>query len=416
MRGHVRKQLVTGHDHARPEGFGANLGHVIGIRAERDDSYAGIRHAGNDLVGPTKADVDETEGKCIRGREPLHLISKRVKFLAQEWSITFETQQTRARSGGLRFGWRCFRHVRTISHRRANVLRQTTSISENSHQGGIMTKYVLAFFSLALLLSACRIESNILLDISEDGSAVVGAEIGFDEEMLDLVSQAGGDPADILDELPDLGGDGVEPITRVEGDMTYFGATTKIDNLSTYDFDGFQGETFSEFSYEFDDSSATLAAKVDATGIGDLAGGDLPIDPSAITGEVFSARVLVTMPGTVAEHNADEILSDGTLVWNLPLTGTKDIFATSTFGGSGFNGIWLVVGGILIVGIIAAIAAVMASRKDSEKAVAEAAARYEESQSTDVEDDGRDTTDGEPEATDEAEDSNGEPDRDATEN
>ena len=143
-----------------------------------------------------------------------------------------------------------------------------------------MRKYVLAFLGLALLLTACRIESNIILDINEDGSATVGAEVGFDEEMLDLMSQGGGDPSDLLDELPDLGGDGVEPIQRTEGDMTFYGASMHVNDLSTYDFDGFQGESFSEFVYEFDDNSATLAAKVDATGIGDLGGDDLPIDPS----------------------------------------------------------------------------------------------------------------------------------------
>lgn len=240
-----------------------------------------------------------------------------------------------------------------------------------------MRKYVLAFFGLALVLSACRIESNIIMNIDEDGSATVGAEIGFDEEMLDLVTQGGGDPSDILGDLPDLGGDGVEPIERVEGDMTYYGVTTNIDDLSTYDFDGFEGEAFSEFSYQFDDSSATLAAKVDATGIGDLGGEDLGIDPSEITGDIFSARVLVAMPGTIAEHNADEVMGDGTLVWNLPLSGSKDIFATSTFGGSSFNWIWLLVGGVLLLGVVAAVAAVITSRKDSENAVAAAAAQYQ---------------------------------------
>jgi hypothetical protein len=240
-----------------------------------------------------------------------------------------------------------------------------------------MRKYVLAFFGLALLLSACRIESNIIINIDEDGSATVGAEVGFDEEMLDLVSQSGGDPSDILGDLPDLGGTNVEPIERVEGDMTYYGVTTDIENLSTYDFDGFEGEAFSEFSYEFDDKSATLSAKVDATGIGDLGGGDLPIDPAEITGDIFSARVLVTMPGTVDQHNADEVMGDGTLVWNLPLAGSKDIFATSSFGTSGFNWIWFLVGGILLVGVVAAVAAVMTSRKDSEKAVADAAAAHQ---------------------------------------
>jgi hypothetical protein len=241
-----------------------------------------------------------------------------------------------------------------------------------------MRKYTLAFFALALLLSACRIESNILLDISEDGSATVGAEIGFDEEMLDLVSQGGGDPSDILGELPELGGESVEPIERVEGDMTYYGAQTSIDDLSTYDFDVPQGETFSEFSYEFDDSTATLAARVEATGIDDLGGEDLPIDPSEITGDIFSANVIVKMPGTVTEHNADEVRSDGSLVWELSLTGTKEIFATATFGESSQDWIWLIVGGVLLLGVIAAIAAVMASRKDAAKAVAEAAAAHED--------------------------------------
>jgi len=242
-----------------------------------------------------------------------------------------------------------------------------------------MRKYVLAFFGLALLLSACRIESNIILDIDEDGSATVGAEVGFDEEMLDLVSQSGGDPEDLLSDLPSLEGQEVEPISRVEGDMTFFGFTTSVEDLSTYDFAGLQGETFSEFIYESDGSSATLTATVDATGIGDLGGGDLPIDPSEITADVFSARVLVTMPGSVTEHNADEVTGDGTLVWNLPLSGSVDVFATSTFGNTAPTWFWFVVGGILIVGTGATVAAVMMSRKNSENAVADAAASYQQS-------------------------------------
>lgn len=242
-----------------------------------------------------------------------------------------------------------------------------------------MRTYVLAFFGLALLLSACRIESNVILDINEDGSATVGAEVGLDEEMLDIVSQSGEDPTELLSDLPSLGGEEVEPINRVEGDMTFFGFTTTVEDLSTYDFAGLQGETFSEFIYEYDDSSATLTATVDATGVGDLGGGgELPIDPTDITADLFSARVLVAMPGSVTEHNADEVTGDGTLVWNLPLSGSVDIFATSTFGNTAPTWFWFVVGGILIVGIGVGIAAVMMSRKNSEKAVAEAAASYQQ--------------------------------------
>jgi len=277
---------------------------------------------------------------------------------------------------------------RDVAKPRAIILGTTNSRD-------IMRKYVLAFFGLALLLSACRIESNIILDINEDGSATVGAEVGFDEEMLDIMSQSGGDPSDLLSDLPDLGGEGVEPIQRVEGDMTFYGVTTTVEDLSTYQFDGLQGESFYEFSYESDDDSATLAASVDATGFGDLAGGDLPIDPTDITAEIFAARVVVSMPGTVTEHNADEVSTDGTLIWNLPLSGSKDIFATSTFGNTTPSWIWFIVGGILIVGIIAAVAAVMKSRSDSQKAVATAAAAHED-QPEDKEDDQPSATDGQP--------------------
>lgn len=240
-----------------------------------------------------------------------------------------------------------------------------------------MRRYTLAFFALALLLSACRIESNILLNINDDGSATVGFEVGFDEEMLDLVSQGGGDPSDILGELPDLGGEGGEPIERVEGDMTYYGAETFVDDLSTYDFEGSENETFSEFSYEFDDSTATLTAEVDATSVSDIDGEGLGLDSSQITGDIFSANVIVMMPGEVTEHNADEERSDGSLVYWLPFTGKMEIFATSTFDESGGNWTLFILGGILLVGVIATTAAVLASRKDSGKAVADAAAAHE---------------------------------------
>ncbi len=237
-----------------------------------------------------------------------------------------------------------------------------------------MKKYVLAFIFLALALSACRIESNILLDINEDGSARIGAEIGFDEEMLALVGQSGGDPTDIVGELSDIAGQGVESINRVEGDMTYFGATIVVDDLSTYGFDGIQSDTFSEFSYTFDDAGATLAARVDATGIGDFTDGELPIDPSQITAEVFSGNVVVNMPGEVVEHNADTVRADGTLVWSLPLTGSTEIFARTTFGTSGAGSIWIIPVVVLLIGGGAATAAVMMSRKkDTERmAIAEA--------------------------------------------
>ncbi|MCL1598650.1 MAG: hypothetical protein M3094_05665, partial [Actinomycetia bacterium] len=94
----------------------------------------------------------------------------------------------------------------------------------------------------------------------------------------------------------------------------------------------------------------------------------------SLTEDLFSANVLVSMPGTVIEHNADKVLGDGTLVWKLPLSGSVDIFAKSTFGGSSNSWIIWVLLGVLLVGIIAAVTATIVSRKESQKAVAAAAA------------------------------------------
>lgn len=255
--------------------------------------------------------------------------------------------------------------------------------SRHAEHWGSMRKYILALLAMTLLLTACRIESNLLLDINEDGSATINAEIGFDEEMLNLVNAGLGDPSEILGALPDFGGINADPTTRMDGDMTYFGVSTQVDDLTSYDFAGFQGETLTEFSYAFNATSATLAAKVEVEGLDDFGGGDLPdfpLDISQLTGDIFSANLVVTMPGTVTEHNADEVRGDGALVWNLPISGTVDIFATSRFGDSPANWIWIVVAVVVLVGVAATAAAIVMSKKEPEKAVTAAADAYQESE------------------------------------
>jgi hypothetical protein len=238
-----------------------------------------------------------------------------------------------------------------------------------------MRKHLLLFALLAIVLAACRIESNVTLTIDEDGSATVGAEVGFDDEFRDLISQSGADPDEILGDLPSFGEGDTQTFERVDGDMTFYGVTTEVSDLSTFDMGSAQGDVFSSFSYTFDDESAQLDATLVSADIGDL-GGDLPIDPSQITDDIFSASVIVKMPGTVTQHNADEVLSDGSLVWNIPFTGTQEITATSDFTSSNTNLILFILIGVLVIGIIAAIVATIVSRKESRKAVDAAAASH----------------------------------------
>jgi flagellar biosynthesis/type III secretory pathway M-ring protein FliF/YscJ len=94
--------------------------------------------------------------------------------------------------------------------------------------------------------------------------------------------------------------------------------------------------------------------------------------------------VIVTMPGTVTEHNADEVRSDGTLVWKIPFTGSTEIVAASEFGSSSSSWILLIVLAVVIVGVIAAAVATIVSRRESKNAVAAAAASHQSGDDADA--------------------------------
>ena len=264
-----------------------------------------------------------------------------------------------------------------------------------------MRKYILIFGLLTLVLSACRIESNITIDINDDGSAKVSFEVGIDDEFLELMSSNGANADDLIADLGSLPGGEGNVSTRKEGDMNYTAIEADVADLTSWDATMLGGSGFGAFTYTFDEEKASLTATIEGQGEGDL-GGDFGFDPSIITGEFFSAEVIVRMPGTVTQHNADEV-RDGALVWNLPLSGSLDILAESELGSLGSSMIWIVVAVVGLLGVLAAIAAVVVTRKESEKAVAAAVAAHEAAAlpppPSDPVDDGPHTDDSQPETT-----------------
>jgi hypothetical protein len=243
-----------------------------------------------------------------------------------------------------------------------------------------MKKLLLLIAGIALLTVACRAEVNVLVDVNEDRSGTAAFEFGLDEEFLGVIESTGGSVDDLFGEL-DLGSEEGEATVRTEGDMTYTGVTTEFTDVNEAmdDLTGVTGSDdplFQEFSFEMDEEMAELTANVSAPEE-DL--GDLGLDPSALTGDVFSASFILSMPGTVVEHNADEVLADGSLRWELPLLGgEKEIYAKSEFGGSSLWWLWIVLGVVLVVGVAAIIAAVVLGKRQSKHAVSDAAAQYPE--------------------------------------
>jgi hypothetical protein len=202
---------------------------------------------------------------------------------------------------------------------------------------------------VVLLTTACRAEANFLLNVTDDGSGTITAEVGVDDELLELINQFGDGEEDLFNLVPE--GQDVE--TRREGDMTFYSAAQSFTD--TEDLRQQAGVfadadvVFSELDLVVEDGGAQLRAKIEAPdsaatleGLG--AGGLQDIGE-----DIFSSSLVVDLPGTLEDSNADEVLSDGRLKWDIPLLGgTVDIQATTSGSGSGAP-----------IGLIAAIIAVV---------------------------------------------------------
>lgn len=206
--------------------------------------------------------------------------------------------------------------------------------------------------ALVVLTSACRLETNLSIDVAGDGSGTVTTELGIDEEMQGLLESFGGG-TDILSGLEF--GTATPTETRVEGDMTFFGASqdfTDVSEVRDLLDENQEQASFEEFELTVDEAGAKLVARTGPLNAQD--GFDtegLPFDPSSITDEVFAANIFVALPGNVTEHNANEVMSDGRLRWSISLTDPLDIQAESSFGGDGLP--WLPIGiaALVVVGV-----------------------------------------------------------------
>lgn len=243
-----------------------------------------------------------------------------------------------------------------------------------------MRKFLLLVAGLALITTSCRAEANTIVSVEEDRSGTVVFEFGADEEFLGLLEATGANPADLF-ATGDAPVPGSTPIQRTEGDMSFWGFEWAFDDVdeiseSLAGASDATGADLSDLSFEMNDDGAVLDASF-ATPTEELTG--LPLDqeiPLGDIGNVLSVNFVMGMPGTVVEHNADQVLSDGSLLWEIPITGgTTEILARSEFGSSSLWWLWIIIGAVLLIGIGALVGAVVVSRRQSKNAVEEAAAQ-----------------------------------------
>lgn len=207
-------------------------------------------------------------------------------------------------------------------------------------------KRLVAVFVLAVLLASCRAEVRLLLDVEEDGSGTLAAEVGINNELKDLIDRLAGDSEGIISGL-DLGLVG-EGSTRVEGDMTIY--TTQVAFEQETDILEIAAGNFTSFDLEMTEEGTSLEATLDVAGELDLS--QFPVAPNSIDPETLEAHIIVSLPGEIQDHNADEITQEGQFSWTIPLEDELYMYANTVYPKSSFPW-WLVA----LLGLSVALAA-----------------------------------------------------------
>lgn len=235
-------------------------------------------------------------------------------------------------------------------------------------------------FLLALVATACRAEVNFAIEVLEDGSGSAFIEAGVDEELAAVLPD-GTDPLDLLAgqfDLSNLSTSEVEPFDR---DGLMFRSLRvdfeDVDTLSR-EFISDPATPFRDLTVQLDDAGMSVAVTVELPDLGAAAGAlGLPVDGAALTdNEVLASHVRMSLPGTIEMHDADRVLPNGDLEWDLPLTGgVKTLTAQTVFENGSFA--WLPVAGAgLAIALVAGVA-LFAGKSRRKKEVAAIAAAQE---------------------------------------
>ena len=189
---------------------------------------------------------------------------------------------------------------------------------------------------VAVLAAGCRAELRLLVNVTEQGAGTVTAEVGINEQLRNLINSLPGDGETVISGL-DLGLAG-ESSTRVEDEMTVYATQAEFDDVAG--IEEAAAGNFTSFVLELSDEGTTLEATLDVAGELDLT--QFPVDPSGIESEALEARVIVALPGKIGDNNADQLMTDGQLAWDIPLDSELYMYANTVYPKSGFP--WWLVG------------------------------------------------------------------------
>jgi hypothetical protein len=215
-----------------------------------------------------------------------------------------------------------------------------------------------------LLLAACEIRSYLDIDMSDISNGTVAVQVGFDEEFREAMGEFGGG-TDLVGELEaDAPGEGWTVERFEDGDVEGVTLTKGFSSLEELQalveegrISGPQEGMIGEVTFTEDGNRIRFEAAVPESG--DLEG----FDPAQMEGLfTYDARISVTFPGEVIEHNGE---ADGnTVTWSFDdpttMAGTE-LFAEARTG-SGSTSV-AIIGVLLGLGVIALVVWQVLSRR-----------------------------------------------------
>lgn len=228
-----------------------------------------------------------------------------------------------------------------------------------------MRRIVLAAALLALVAVGCKAEINVELQLAADGSGTLIAETGFDEEFEQFAFQDA-DPQEAIfedNELADL--PNAEFSTFEEGEFTFYRITVPFEDVNAVLAEAGAEAPFQSIDIDVTDDEVRVSAGTEEATDALFDADELEGFDPEILADTFAAHVRLKMPGAVTSHNADRVLDDGTLEWDIPLSGAGiDIEAASDPRAGESGGFPLaVLGGVAAAAAVAAVGGVVVMRR-----------------------------------------------------
>ena len=219
-----------------------------------------------------------------------------------------------------------------------------------------MIRRLILLGSCALLLAACEVRSYLDIDMSELPDGTVSVQVGFDQQFRDAMEEFGGG-TDLLGELEsDAPGEGWEVERLVDGEIegvTLRKQFSSLEELQTIVEEGrISGPQEGLVgAMTFTDSGDTMRFEAAVPEGANLEG----FDPEQVEGLLtYDARIRVTFPGEVIDHNG--VLEDNTVTWSFDdpaAMGGAELFAEAKKASS--SNVLTVIGVVLGLGVIALV-------------------------------------------------------------